>query len=353
MAIKQVICSGTPYEIGHAHGVAGAPEIERALAFYATLFMKHSKLDWPQVQELAKDFEDLIKTRWPRYYEELQGIADGSKRELVDIIALNVRTEIVFGQFSDGCTSLYYQGDGHSYQGQNWDWSEQQAQNLLRVTIIQAAIPTIQMITEAGLIGKIGLNSNGVGVCFNAIRAKGLDKSRLPVHLGLRMALESSSAMEAANTLERIGMASPAHILLGDATTAVGLEFTSSTFARIPINRDGYIAHSNHLLLSHANVCEPAWLDDSPIRLKTMEHNIAQLGARLSWDTYRALFEDETDYPCSINRAADPKSDNTATLFNIVMDLGEKYAEVRMGRPMAGDQGGERLVFAFAENRSF
>lgn len=49
------------------------------------------------------------------------GIAAGSKRGLVEIIALNVRTEIVFGQFSDGCTSVYYQGDGVSLQGQNWD----------------------------------------------------------------------------------------------------------------------------------------------------------------------------------------------------------------------------------------
>lgn len=49
------------------------------------------------------------------------GVAAGAKRDLIDIIALNVRTEIVFGQFSDGCTSLYYQGDGNSFQGQNWD----------------------------------------------------------------------------------------------------------------------------------------------------------------------------------------------------------------------------------------
>lgn len=103
------------------------------------MFAKHCKLDWAQVQDLARDFDNLIREKWPRYYEELQGesplsilivalliwgyvgIAAGAKRDLIDIIALNVRTEIVFGQFSDGCTSLYYQGDGISFQGQNWD----------------------------------------------------------------------------------------------------------------------------------------------------------------------------------------------------------------------------------------
>jgi isopenicillin-N N-acyltransferase-like protein len=47
------------------------------------------------------------------------GIADGSEQELINI----VRTEIVFGKFSDGCTSLYYR-DRHSetkdaFLGQN------------------------------------------------------------------------------------------------------------------------------------------------------------------------------------------------------------------------------------------
>ncbi|KAL3486474.1 acyl-coenzyme A:6-aminopenicillanic acid acyl-transferase-domain-containing protein [Aspergillus germanicus] len=347
MTIKQIVCSGSPYEIGFTHGIEAAPEIERAIAFYAKLFIKHSRLNWAQVRDLASEFDDLIKVKWPRYYQELQGIADGSKRHLVDILALNVRTEIVFGQFSDGCTSLYYQGSDYAYQGQNWDWSEEQGVNLVQLTIVQTGLPTIKMITEAGLIGKIGLNSNGVGVCFNAIRAKGLDKSRLPVHLGLRVALESRSAMDAVNTLERMGMASSAYILIGDATTAVGLEFTSTTFARVPIH-DGFIAHSNHMLLPHANIVEPTWLTDSPVRIETMRDNIAAIGEPLSWETYCRLFADEQHYPCAINRAASADSD-VVTLFNIVMDLVAKRAEVRMGRLNPGDMDHKKIVLSFSE----
>jgi hypothetical protein len=51
------------------------------------------------------------------------GIADGSGTELLDIIALNVRTEIAFGQFSDGCTSLSWKTEKRSFLGQNWDVS--------------------------------------------------------------------------------------------------------------------------------------------------------------------------------------------------------------------------------------
>lgn len=200
------------------------------------------------------------------------------------------------------------------------------------------------MITEAGQIGKIGLNSAGVGVCFNAIRANGVDKTRMPVHLGLRIALESSSAIEAVQSIERVGMASSAHILLGDATTAVGLEFTASNFARIPVNGKGYLVHTNHMLLEHKDINEPVWLKDSPVRVQTMGENIAKLGP-VTWDSFKGLFTDETHFPCSINRAAEGGSD-IATLFNIVMDLGRKRAEVTMGRLTTGVEG-ESIILSF------
>jgi len=51
----------------------------------------------------------------------MQGIADGSDRDLLDIVALNVRTEINFGLFSDGCTSLAWQTEKRAWLAQNWD----------------------------------------------------------------------------------------------------------------------------------------------------------------------------------------------------------------------------------------
>ncbi|OAQ89005.1 N-terminal nucleophile aminohydrolases (Ntn hydrolases) [Purpureocillium lilacinum] len=330
--------------IGFAHGKGAKVEIGRGLIFYAGLFWQASKLPWPEVQELARDFDGIIATRWPRYYEEIRGIADGAGRDILDILALNVRSEIVFGQFSDGCTSAYCRSDAYSYLGQNWDWKEEQGENLIQLTITQPDLPAIKMITEAGIIGKIGLNSAGVGVCFNAIRARGLDKTRLPVHLGLRLALESTSVEQALRQLQDIGMASSAHFLIGDATTAVGLEFTSSTFAQVPVNNAGFVVHANHMLLTHPGIYEPHWLDDSAPRVETMERNIIAAG-EVSWDRFRTLFEDETGYPCAINRAAEGKGE-FPTLFNICIDLRRRAAVVRVGRPTAGDSG---QVLSFEE----
>lgn len=224
-------------------------------------------------------------------------------------------------------------------------WMGDQSSNLIQLTIVQDGLPSIHMVTEAGIIGKIGFNSQGVAVCFNAIRAKGVDKNHLPVHLGLRLALESTSAEAAAESLEIIGMASSAHIMIGDVTTAIGLEFTSTTFARVPVNDNGFVVHSNHMLLHHPNIYEPNWLEDSPIRIETMERNILQ-AKEMSWEIFSGLFEDETNYPCSISRAAEGASD-ISTLFNITLDLKSKRAVVKEGRPIRGDTSMSKLDLSF------
>lgn len=80
-------------QIGHEHGSQAAPEIARAITFYAGMFAKHSKLDWAQVQELARDFDGLIREKWPRYYEELQGASPHLTIQHVEGIMHNVDTQ--------------------------------------------------------------------------------------------------------------------------------------------------------------------------------------------------------------------------------------------------------------------
>jgi len=190
------------------------------------------------------------------------------------------------------------------------------------------------MITEAGIIGKIGLNSAGVGVCLNAIRAKGLDAVRIPAHLGLRMVLECSSTNEAVAKLEGVGMASSAHMLIGDGSgDATGFEFTSTTIAKLPVDEQGRIIHANHLLLPHKGAIETPWLKDSPERVDRMALLTGQLKTKApSWKDVSGLFEDQDGLPGAICRSEELPS-TSATLFNIVMDLKRRTAVVRMGKP--------------------
>lgn len=227
---------------------------------------------------------------------------------------------------------------------------EDQKPNLVILSIYQDGFPAIKMVTEAGIIGKIGLNSCGVGVCLNAIKAKGLEASHLPVHLGLRMVLECRSAAEAIHALECAGMASSAHMLIADSTAGgTGLEFTATSFAQLPANLHGRVYHSNHFLeksLARDLVPDRAELANSEFRLhriETLTEKVDAKGRDPSWSEFSQLFDDHDQYPCSICRAQEGPS-NDASLFNIVMDLQEKRAVVRLGRPCLVEESVE-LVF--------
>jgi isopenicillin-N N-acyltransferase like protein len=141
---------------------------------------------------------------------------------------------------------------GNLATGVCWDrigtecWNKRD--NLVFLSIKADGFPTKKMVTEAGIIGKVGLNEAGVGVCLNAIRARELDETRLPVHLALRMALDATSAENAPRVLEGNGVGGAAHILVADRSTAIGLEFTVDRCIRLSADKQDRILHTIHLL---------------------------------------------------------------------------------------------------------
>lgn len=315
-------------------------------------------MDWSAVLNEAAKYTDPLQKLNPKYVQEMQGVADGAGVTFLDVVALNVRTEIIFGLVAqnpaepvpmDGCTSLAWMTEHGTrmFLGQNWDWMKEQSPNLIVCHISQSDsdIPDISMITEAGVIGKIGLNSLGVGVCLNAIRARGVDSSKLPIHLALRSVLESKTMGQAVESVKKVGTAGSGHILVADPTGAVGLECTSRGVLELHMDDKQRILHTNHFLLHHPDEDKSPWLSDSLNRLSRIGHLLDDLTSSQSPEVgIREAFADEDDYPGSINRRQVGGSESE-TLFNIIMDLGKKEASLTVGRPTEAT-GHVKLKFA-------
>lgn len=314
------------------------------------LFKAFNDLEWSTVRERAAEFWPSLQAKFPRYCEEIEAIAEGAQVDPLDVLILNIRSEIAFGLFDetsrrpmaidavDGCTTLGWKvPGGATFLSQNWDWKSKQKPNLIILRVNPTGVPGVelpsfQMITEAGIIGKIGFNEHGVGCLLNGIRAKGVAPERMPIHFALRTVLESRTKREALNKIEAAGLAGSSHILLGDDTGPTGLECTSVGFQELPADEHGRVVHANNLILKHEGVFEPLWLEDSPKRTARMQELATpEVGAKAGFETILELFKDEKDFPASINRKQFGNNDSN-TLFNVVYNLTERKGIISMGR---------------------
>ncbi|KAJ5386319.1 hypothetical protein N7509_008860 [Penicillium cosmopolitanum] len=344
--------TGSPREIGIQHGRALYEQIRSQISIYESMFQYTSKISWSDVRDIAKEFKSPLQSLVPHIYSEMEGIAEGAELDIFDIVALNCRSEIALGRFSDGCTALSWKKSNNArVLSQNWDWTATVKNNLAMVSIEQIGKPTIYMVTEAGIVGKIGFNSAGVGTCLNAIRAKPMISSKLPIHVALRLCLESTSVGSAVKTLESLGgVASAQHILVSDSTQSLGLELSPVGNKYLTEDASGLIAHSNHFIENHY-VEEPPWLSGSPIRLDRIRYLAHELIANgVSGDTItpgllrERIFSDTYNAPQAICCKEDESrhiSTRSSSLFNIVMNLNSEApsAEVVFGRVGSGEEG--------------
>lgn len=211
-------------------------------------------------------------------------------------------------------------------------------ENVISIHIAQPGKPSIHMMTEAGIIGKIGLNSSGVGVTLNAVKAKGVDFARLPCHLALRTVLESDSCEAAVHALEKVGVAAACHILIADPIGSAGLECSALDVVRLGPReqREGHqgrdiITHTNHFIEPHTGPNSRLFILDSPSRLVRLNDLLEEEHGVPSFETIEKILMDEENFPWSICRGHTP--DGFATLFSIVMDLTARTAQVKVGRP--------------------
>ncbi|KAI0819199.1 AAT-domain-containing protein [Trametes gibbosa] len=359
--LPKVELTGSPHEIGLQHGRLLAPQIIGQVAIYRDLFQEACKFNWETVRAVAAQFQESIGSLAPHLLEEMRGIAEGVRSaghpeiDILDIVALNARSEIALGQWDDGCTSLAWRirapGSHKQILAQNWDWREGVGKNLALASISTAGKPQIWMVIEPGIVGKIGFNSASVGVCLNAIRARPISTSLLPIHLLLRVALECDTVEAAVATIESLGgAASSQHILIANQNGSRGLELSPRGGRYLKEDPDGILVHTNHFLENRL-VDEPPWLSGSPIRLERAKEIcgelVAELGhARLGEIDGKLLrarfFSDTTNTPQAICCSPDPsRAAKIQTLFNIVMtfEAGQgPSAEVIFGKPGSGEE---------------
>lgn len=346
--MKILDLSGTPHEIGLQHGELAKEEVMYSLDSYEKLFFHDVGITWKEAKELAKKHIPAIEKTNMDLIHEMEGIAQGSSIDFDDILTLNARSEIALTQNkSDGCTSLAVlpPTSEQTFLAQTWDWRSAQSRSLIMTKINQQHAPNIHMVTEGGIIGKIGLNEHGLGVCLNALRAN-LSSQALPIHLGLREVLNSRDIYEAEKKVIDGQLGSSANFLIAqdneDLRYAVNLELSPTSYDKRETHTS-FLYHTNHF-------CSIAVTSNiGKERLNTTENSydrIDRMGAliqdsvagnkAITESVVQGWLSDHENDPNTICRhKQEGTSDytDTITAFAVIMNLRNKHMYLMEGQP--------------------
>ena len=342
--IQTIQASGTPYEIGYIHGTLAKEKILNNIKVYDEMFQQWSKINWEQAKERAKKYKKYVEEE-PELLEEMKGIAEGAGLEFEDIMALNARSEVVFAEnvMSDACTSFSVLPEAsknqHTYIGQNWDWRAGSIDNLIILKIKQENKPSIFMVTEAGIIGKIGFNSKGLGVCLNALSVVGKAEG-MPLHVTLRRILNSNTINEALMKINGIKNAGPGNYLMAqnDGCTLT-VEKTPEAWDFI-LSENGVLMHTNHIVsdVLRAKVKDqgPTVFPNTILRYDVMKRLLQRESGNIDVEYIKSCLRTHCQFPdgiCHHTNETLPLANRLTTVFSIIMDLNTSEVWLTLGPP--------------------
>lgn len=331
--------TGTARERGYQYGSQVPELIKKNIAFYRTMFEGFG-VPWETAGKISKKFEPFIRDYYPEALEEISGVAEGANLSYEDILTINCRSEILFAK-PDGYTTFgilpEQSCDGHTYLGQTWDWLKPARDTTVILEVHVEGQPKILIAVEAGIIGGKGLNSEGIGVCLNAL-STGKGGLGVPLHILYRAILAQtniSNALEAVTQTQRAGCG---NFAIGSAQGfLMCVEYTPENFdVLMPIDKP--MCHTNHYLspLFRPQDTFKRDLTETFVRLNRLERLAYGLKRPFTQKDMWRILSDHANYPDSICSHQDPKDPVTrrfCTIYTLVMDLNERTFCITEGEP--------------------
>lgn len=357
------VASADPFDRGRQLGTVAATQIHGSIDAYSGIFGFTTGLEWDDARRAARAYRDPIAEYDADILAEMEGLAAGARVGIDDILAINARTEIMFGLSAPAseCTSFFAGPsttvDGHTLVGQNWDWRFRCAPNTILAEVSQeGAGPTFVMMAEAGLIGKLGFNEAGIGVAANALVAD-IDHGEpgVPFHVVLRGILNSATVEEALSAIVRAKRAASANYVIASSDgrcldVEAGPGGVENVFLVQP--DAGLLAHANAYTAATPFLDAGKWPDSANRQQRVRDHLEAGRG-RITPEYIEEILRDHDGRPTSVCRHPRENVDEMelgATLGSWIIDLTTLTAQLAEGSPCESEY--HTFVPAFSASRT-
>ena len=322
--------SGTPYQMGYAHGRQAA---DRVVRFVEMLTEGH---DRQRVLGAVRWFVPLFEKHCPHLVAEIRGLADGAAVSLEEAYLLQIRGEVLGAMDLGGCTTFAIGPDGTAAGsrliGQNSDMGHAQEEVGIVLHAVPDRGPRLLMWTFGGQLGYHGMNSVGVAQFANSLSGGPGWRLGLPHYPLKRRMLEQTTVDEVLAQMDAMPVSSNGNYMLtGGCARIVDVELTPEGYATIDPDERAFLVHANHFLSDRFRTpdTDTEALPDSLHRQRRMTDLIATRWGHITVDDMKEFLSDHQDGPKSICRH------DTDEAFDRAMTVGKTVASL-IAEPDAG-----------------
>jgi len=333
---------------GRGLGAAQAERIAANCDIYLRLFHVTAGLSRDEVMSFGGEVLDRIAAFAPELADEIAGIASGSGQPTELIGALNARTELLCA--GTECSAIACLGSatasGTPIGVQTWDWHDELSDSWMHWTIDHAGGHRVETMTEAGIVGKLGMSSAGVAILMNILghRQDGPPVG-VPVHVLNRAVLD-----RAANGVEAVTMLAAATMSASSAVTVVADDEDGGTVCTVELSPAGpgfvtpdlrgVLVHTNHFLAEPGRLgdTDVAFAPNTVLRLDHATRAMARIPEReIDQDSIlEAMHSHQGGGPggiCCHPSSSAPFGDRWRTLATVVVEPAERRMTLRRNGP--------------------
>jgi len=344
-----VHASGSPGQIGRDVGTMLAPAVARHVAAWVEHIGHETGASPAAIRETARLFAGPIRTHAPFLWEELEGLAQGARVPIDDLLLLQARAEVLRAHRTARptppaleCTTFAVGGrrtsNGGVFFGQNVDLVPFVESFGVIIRQHPTDAPATLLYTTAGLLGHNGLNEAGVGVCANFIDDPSGWGDGLPRYLLSRLALRRETADDAVKAMLDVPRAASRNVLVADARgTFLDAELLRTESA-VLTGADDLLVHANHLEAPAFQGCETPSVNSLCRRARLPQlfedrgADAADAPGPLGAADFRRFYLDHENTLLSL--CPHPfVSLNIQTVVSVIGDLGARTLDVARGTP--------------------
>lgn len=335
---------GTHREIGQRIGEFAREQVRHSLgnarelinATYDVL-----ELTWDGAKIQASKYLPFAQERYPKYVEEILGIAEGAGVEFDDLVVLNAMEAVTMDALHlTKCTSFAVNGeltaDGHVLVAHNEDWLPEDEDDVYIIHAEPEDEPPFLAMTYGGLIPNIGFNALGIAQCCDSVYPADsrIGIPRLVVSRAVLAARTPADAIRNAVLPRRA--AGYNHLIAVESGEMFNVEVSARKFG-ILYAHENFIAHTNHYLDPAMQMVESE--PDELIGTRVRYFRTVRLLKQTQKHSVRSLQEiqrDHINFPSAICNHADLEIDpfdREKTINAMVIDLTSRAMHIAWGNP--------------------